>query len=57
MISSSKSLSSSKKVEILSKSSKDTNKATSTVQPKTMFTICMQLSLRRNRFYLRPQVV
>ena len=50
VISSSKSLLSCNKTEILSKSSKYTNKAPSSVQPRTMFTIYMQLSLWRIDF-------
>ena len=55
-ISSSKSLSSSNKIEILSKSSKDTNEASLCVQPEAMFTIYMRLSLWRNQLYLRHQL-
>ena len=41
----------------LTKSFKDGNKASSSVQLEAMFTLYMQLILWGNRFYLRPQVV
>ena len=45
VISASKSLSLSNKIEIFSKSSKETNEASSCMQTEAMFTIYLQLSL------------